>query len=218
MTAGAGERAVPPTRVIVFAKAPLPGFAKTRLIPALGAEGAARLARKMLDATLAVALAARIGPVELCAVPPIADPAWRGIALPAGVEFTAQGDGDLGRRLARAAARSPGGGERALLVGTDCPRMSPAVLREAAGRLREVDAVIHPSADGGYVLLGLARFSPRLFDAIAWSTPTVAATTIARIQALGWSLAVGETLHDIDEPADLCGLDPLRTSWADAGP
>ena len=64
-------------------------------------------------------------------------------------------------------------------------------------------AVIHAARDGGYVLLGLARTDPSLFDDIAWSTDTVAATTIARIRALGWSLFVGDTLSDIDEPADL---------------
>ena len=209
----AAEKPVPfVTRVVIFAKAPRAGFAKTRLIPALGAAGAARLARRMLDATLAAALDARVGPIELCAEPDTGDPAWQGVPVPSGIEITAQGDGDLGRRMARPAARSLAGGERVLLVGTDCPEMSPSVLRAAAGRLRDVDATIHPSTDGGYVLLGLARFSPRIFEEIAWSTPTVAATTIGRIRALGWSLALGDTLHDVDEPADLHLLDPFRKS------
>lgn len=212
MTAGTGEGAVRRTRVIVFAKAPRPGFAKTRLIPALGAEGAARLARRMLGATLAAALDARVGPVELCAEPEIADPAWLDVTLPSAIDITAQGDGDLGQRMARAAARSLGRGEPVLLVGTDCPEMSPSLLRAAAGRLRDVDATIHPSTDGGYVLLGLARFSPRIFEDIAWSTATVAATTVERIRALGWSLAVGDTLHDVDEPADIRRLDPFHKS------
>lgn len=212
MTAGTREGAIQRTRVIVFAKAPRPGLAKTRLIPALGADGAARLARRMLDATLAAALDARVGPVELCAEPATADPAWQGVPLPSGITITAQGDGDLGQRMARAAARSLAQSERVLLVGTDCPEMSPSLLRAAAGRLRDVDATIHPGADGGYVLLGLARFSPRIFEEIEWSTATVAATTVERIRALGWSLAVGDTLHDIDEPADLHLLDPFRNS------
>lgn len=81
--------------------------------------------------------------------------------------------------------------------------MSPELLRGAAQALRDADAMIHPSTDGGYVLLGLARFDPSLFTDIAWSTATVAATTVARIRALGWSLAVGDTLHDIDVAEDL---------------
>ena len=94
------------TRIIVFAKAPQPGFAKTRLIPALGAEGAAELAQQMLSNTLFEALAADIGTVELCSTPKIDDIAWQGIALPLGIEITDQGEGDLGARLARASERA----------------------------------------------------------------------------------------------------------------
>jgi rSAM/selenodomain-associated transferase 1 len=192
-----------PTRVIVFAKAPRPGLVKTRLIPALGAAGAARLAQRMLHDTLAAALDARVGPVELCATPDPDDPAWHDTPLPPQVESSAQGDGDLGARMARAAGRALRRGDAVLLVGTDCAEMSSALLRHAAAVLRDVDVVIHPSADGGYVLLGLARFSVQLFTDIAWSTDTVATVTIERIRALGWSLAVGDTLHDIDVADDL---------------
>jgi glycosyltransferase A (GT-A) superfamily protein (DUF2064 family) len=76
-------------------------------------------------------------------------------------------------------------------------------LRAAALALEECDAFVHPTEDGGYALLGLRRFDPSLFGGIAWSTDRVAAATIARIEALGWSLRVGETLRDVDEPADL---------------
>ena len=90
------------TRIIIFAKAPQPGLAKTRLIPALGAERAAALARRMLDTTLERALGAQVGPVELRVTPAISDSAWRDIPIPDGVEISAQGEGDLGARLARA--------------------------------------------------------------------------------------------------------------------
>jgi hypothetical protein len=202
--------AVRPVRVIVFAKAPQPGRVKTRLIPALGADGAARLARRLLARTLAAALAARIGPVELCAAPDVGDAAWSGIALPRGLELTTQGDGDLGARMARAAQRTVARGEAALLVGTDCAEMDATLLADAARLLADVDALLHPTADGGYAVLGLKRFDPLVFDGIAWSTPTVAATTLARLQTLGWSTRVGRPLHDIDEPADLVRLEPLR--------
>jgi len=192
-----------PVRIIIFAKAPRPGFAKTRLIPALGAAGAAALARQMLDDTLAAALGAVLGTVELCVTPHPLSSSWRALELPPGIELTAQGDGDLGLRMFRAARRAARRGEAALLIGTDCVGMDPALLRGAADALREADAVIHPSSDGGYVLLGLARFSPRLFDGIAWSTDGVAATTTARIRALGWSLHVGATMHDVDVADDL---------------
>jgi len=191
------------TRVIVFAKAPLPGLAKTRLIPALGADGAARLAARMLDDTLAAACEAELGPVELCVAPDAGDPAWRKVATPPGIVLTSQGDGDLGARMVRAAARAIAGGEAVLLIGTDCPQISPAVLRAAALALRDTDAILHPSSDGGYVLLGLACFDSRVFTQIAWSTASVAAATIERIRMLGWSLKVGTTFDDIDVPDDL---------------
>lgn len=191
------------TRIIIFAKAPQPGFAKTRLIPALGAEGAAELAQQMLSNTLFEALAADIGTVELCSTPKIDDIAWQGISLPLGIEITDQGEGDLGARLARAAECAIENAGSVLLIGTDCVEMSAALLREAAQSLHEHDAVIHCTADGGYALLGLKRYSAVLFSEMPWSTDAVASTTIARIGQLGWSLHVGQLLHDVDTPQDL---------------
>ena len=196
-------------RIIVFAKAPQPGLAKTRLIPALSADGAAELARRRLDHTLASALAAGVGAVELCATPDSYDPAWRGIGLPAGIETSGQGDGDLGARLARAARRGCERGAAVILIGTDCVEMGPPLLAAAAAVLRAGTPVMHPSADGGYALLGLTRFDARLFADIAWSGATVASATRARFDALGWPLHVGATLHDIDVAADLAQL-PAR--------
>ncbi len=190
------------TRIVIFAKAPVPGRVKTRLIPVLGDAGAARLAQHMLADTVAHAFAARLATPELCVTPHPDDPAWAG-HLPAGVRLSDQGPGDLGPRLAAAAKRVIDGGERILLIGTDCPELDGKCLSEAAIQLESHDAMIHPARDGGYVLLGLARTDPSLFDDIAWSTDAVAVTTIARIRALGWSLFVGDTLTDIDEPADL---------------
>ncbi len=192
-----------PARVVIFAKAPQPGFAKTRLIPALGAERAAELARKMLFNTLHEALAAGIGPVELCVTPEVNQAAWQGMHLPAGIEISAQGDGDLGARLARASERALGNAGSVLLIGTDCVELSGDLLREAAQALQEHDAVIHCTADGGYALLGFKRFEPSLFSDMPWSTDAVAGATIARIGQLGWSLLAGQTLHDVDEPEDL---------------
>ena len=190
------------TRIVMFAKAPVPGRVKTRLIPVLGEAGAAELAERMLADTVAHALDAGLAMPELCATPHPGDAAWTE-HLPAGVRLSDQGPGDLGQRMAAAARRVIDGGERILLIGTDCPGLDGKRLREAALLLERHDAIIHPARDGGYVLLGLSRTDPSLFDDIAWSTDTVAATTMMRIEALGWSLFVGDTLRDVDEPADL---------------
>ena len=191
------------TRIVIFAKAPLPGRVKTRLIPALGEAGAARLAHRMLLATAAEAVAANLSIPELCADPHPLDPEWEGLLPPQQLRFTAQGEGDLGERLARAAKRVILLGEAVLLIGADCPGLDRRRLREAAAALQDHDAILHPASDGGYALLGLRKFDLSLFESIAWSTPSVAEATIARIDALGWSLHLGETLRDVDVPADL---------------
>lgn len=194
------------TRIILFAKAPLPGQVKTRLIPALGASGAAMLARRMLMQTLDAAVAARVGIVELCASPGFQHADWSGFNLPEGVVTSEQRDGDIGQRMACAARRALADGERVLLIGSDCPALSAQRLRIAALALDEHDAVIHPALDGGYPLLGLKVFAAELFDSMPWSTSQVAALTLARMQALRWRTWVGETLPDIDEIGDLIHL------------
>lgn len=191
------------TRIIIFAKAPVAGRAKTRLSPALGTEGAARLAQRMLVHTAANAVDAALGVVELCAAPSIADPAWPAHALPAGLQWSEQGEGDLGARMSRAAARALADGTPVLLIGTDCPALDPQILRHAAQALLDHDAVLIPSTDGGYVLLGLKRFDPALFSDMPWSTSAVAAETLRRIRDAGWSVCALATEHDIDEAADL---------------
>jgi len=191
------------TRTVIFAKAPVPGSVKTRLIPALGEIGAARLAHQMLLATIAEAEGAHLAIPELCATPHPYDPEWQPFLPKAEIRYTDQGEGDLGERLARAAKRVTLLGEAILLIGTDCPALDRRRLRAAAEALLSHDAIIHPTEDGGYALLGLRRFDPSLFAGIGWSGHDVAADTIARIEALGWTLHIGETLRDIDEPEDL---------------
>ena len=190
-------------RTIIFAKAPKAGFAKTRLIPALGVQGAADLARQMLFSTLRAALDAEVGAVELCVTPEISDAAWQGVALPDGIVISTQVAGDLGARMAHAADSALRAGGQVLLVGTDCVEMSAGLLREAAHALKSHDAIIHCTLDGGYALLGLKQFSTLLFDDMPWSTDAVAGLTLSRIGQLGWNVKVGVVLHDVDEPQDL---------------
>ncbi len=202
-----------PVRIVIFAKAPLPGFAKTRLIPALGAQGAADLARRFLMHTLDAALAAQVGAVELCVSPAPANPVWQTLTVPTTVQWTDQGKGDLGERMARAARRTLDAGESVLLIGTDCPELDATQLQRAADALQRNDATLLPTHDGGYVLLGLNRFHPSLFSGIAWSSDSVAAETLDRLSALDWRVATHPTVHDIDEPGDLKWL---PDSWLQA--
>lgn len=192
-----------PVRIVIFAKAPQPGFAKTRLIPALGAQGAADLARRLLIHTVRTALAAKVGTVELCVTPAVEQSIWQTFAIADGVQWSEQGEGDLGERLARATQRVIEGGESVLLIGTDCPELSANCLQHAARTLQSKDATLFPAFDGGYVLLGLNRFHASLFTSIAWSTETVGVDTLCRLEQLGWAVQNHQMLHDIDEPIDL---------------
>ena len=196
-------------RLIIFAKAPVPGSAKTRLIPALGAAGAAALAHRMLDRALRNALAAQVQSVELCMTPAPGHAVWQHVALPQRVQCTAQADGDLGERMAQAMGCNTGHGHRpVLLMGTDCPGLSTDLINETARQLQAHDAVIVPVADGCYSLIGLKLHCPALFTQMVWSTSTVVHETLQRMAALSLSVWQGPMQHDIDEPADLQHLPP----------
>ncbi len=195
-------------RLVILAKAPIAGFCKTRLIPALGAAGAAALAAALLRRTVATARSAAIGPLELCVTPAPSAPLWGSLGLPADLEWSEQAPGDLGERMAAVVRRTLGRGERVILIGTDCPALGIAQLRQAAAQLRHHDAAFVPSRDGGYALIGLRRQHPALFSAMPWSTNAVMAETRRRLAGLGWSVASQPPLPDIDEPADLRHLPP----------
>ena len=200
------------TAIIVFAKAPVPGLAKTRLAPALGEAGAAALAERMLRHALAQAVAADVGPVELCAAPDASHPALQAAAAAQGVRLTEQGTGDLGLRMHRAFARSLMHHGRVLLIGTDAPSLDAGVLRQAASALQDHDAVFVPALDGGYALVGQRRADPRWFTDMRWSHDRVMQDTRERLRAAGVRWAELPAVADIDEPADLVHLPP---GWLD---
>ena len=200
------------TAVIVFAKAPVPGLAKTRLAPALGESGAAALAERMLRHALAQSTAADVGPVELCAAPDATHPALQAAAAEHGARLTEQGTGDLGLRMHRALARSLTRHGRALLIGTDAPALDAAVLRQAASALQDHDAVFVPALDGGYALVGQRRADPRWFSDMRWSHDRVMHETRERLRVAGVRWAELPAVADIDEPADLVHLPP---GWLD---
>jgi uncharacterized protein len=183
--------------IAVMAKAPIPGLAKTRLIPALGADGAARLQARFITATVETALA--VGSVTLWAAPDDTHAVFRQFASHA--QLASQAEGDLGARmLAAAAAR----GGPVLIIGTDCPTLTVEHLRTAGDLLRDgVDVVINPTDDGGYALIGLNKPQPGLFTDVAWSTPTVMAETRRRLAQLNLSWREPARLWDVDTADDL---------------
>jgi uncharacterized protein len=199
--------------LIVFAKAPLPGQAKTRLAPALGAAGAAALAERLLDHAVAAAAAAGLGTLELCVTPAATHPAFLRLQQQHGLRLTLQGEGDLGMRMDRALSRALQHHPRVLLIGTDAPALDAAMLRAAAAALADADAVFVPALDGGYALVGLRRPAPLLFAGVAWSTAAVMQQTRGLAAAAGLRLAELAAVADIDEAADLVHLPGGLAAW-----
>jgi len=195
------------TAVIVFAKAPRPGAVKTRLIPLLGAEGAAALHERLVKHALATVHAAAFSRIELHCTPATDDTFFRFCSDRYGAVLVPQVAGDLGARMFAAFEAALAACPRALLIGSDCPALSARYLHSAERALREgCDAVLGPSEDGGYVLIGLTRCDARLFDGIAWGGVGVMAETRARLAALGWRWRELEPLWDVDRPEDYVRL------------
>ena len=203
------DERLPSVEIAIIAKAPIAGLAKTRLIPALGAAGAARLHRRLTLMTLACALDAKLGAVTVWCTPDSRHPFFRALERTLGVHLQVQPGGDLGARMHTAARLHCVSGP-VLIVGTDCPVLRPRHLRAAARALMAGnDAVFHPAEDGGYALIGLRAPQPALFEDMPWSTASVMSETRARARAQGLRIREFETLWDVDLPEQLERLDAL---------
>lgn len=191
-------------RLIVFAKAPIPGEVKTRLIPSMGATSAATLHEKLVFHCLTTAVNASLGPIDLWCAPTVRHPFFIRCAKEFQIGLHTQKDGDLGRRMGWAFDRTLRKASSALLIGTDCPSLTQGDLRKAAEVLVQgTDAVIGPAEDGGYFLLGLRHYDPELFMGISWGTESVLDQTRARLRRLGWRWHELPERWDVDRPEDM---------------
>lgn len=202
----------------IFAKAPVPGQCKTRLMPALGAAGAARLHERLVLHRLEMARAwqqatqkavQQAGPdacIELWCAPDTQHAFFAACAREFNVTLQQQTGPDLGARMWLALCGALARGERPVLIGTDCPWLGTQDITAAFAALDQADAVVAPAHDGGYVLAGLARAVPELFANIAWGTAKVMAATRKAAARTHTHLAELRTLHDLDTPADLARL------------
>ncbi|HET9413212.1 MAG TPA: TIGR04282 family arsenosugar biosynthesis glycosyltransferase [Pseudolabrys sp.] len=191
--------------IAILAQAPIPGFAKARLIPAIGAHAAAALQERLTERTVATALAAGIGPVTLCCEPDATHDTFLKMVARMKITLRPQPQGDLGARMLAAVAGSAG---PVLVIGTDCPALTEAHLRSAASALREGnDVVLIPAENGGYVLVGMRKAQPTLFSNIAWVKSTVLADMRARIVEQRLMLVERPPLWDVDTEIDLARLE-----------
>lgn len=196
--------------LIVFTRYPNPGKTKTRLIPALGAQGAATLQRKMTEDTLAQVKQLQASypvsvEVHFAGGNEQVMQAWLG----ASIIYQRQSEGDIGYRMASAFQASFEIGMTAVvIIGTDCPDLNAQLMAQAFQALRQYDLVLGPAQDGGYYLIGLRRLIPELFTGIRWSTAEVLQQTLDIAQGLELEVAYLPVLSDVDRPEDLSVWNP----------
>jgi rSAM/selenodomain-associated transferase 1 len=196
--------------LVFMAKWPEPGRAKTRLSPPLSPGDAAELARCFLLDTLAEAAVADADAYLAFAPVRAADDFRRLVGLNVGlIPAEAPHLGAALREGQRVALAM--GYRQVALVGSDLPHLPASRYGEAFAALESADAVIGPSADGGYYLLAAAHETPRLFENVTWSTAAVYSQTLERAAAAGLRLAVIDPCDDVDTADDLpVLLDALR--------
>lgn len=196
-----------------MARQPIAGRVKTRLLPYLSPQQAALLHAAMVEHVCTVLCDNAPGVSELWIDGDPQAELFRRCINYGLTEVLVQPDGDLGQRMAHVCRRALAGQAGIILVGSDAPAIDALYLAAARAALEQVDVVIGPALDGGYVLLGMRRFSAGLFEGIHWGEDTVLAETLGILEELGWTYRLLQALPDIDRPEDLRFLpDTIRAS------
>lgn len=186
--------------VAIFARAPVAGAAKTRLIPRLGAERAAALHAAFVERAVRCAIAAGVGSVTVWRPPGDEHPFFERLLRDHDIGLADQSGPDLGARMLSAFEATQG---PLLLMGADAPCVTPKDLRDCADALAcGADAVFLPAEDGGYALVGAVAPLPAIFLDIQWGHERVMAQTRARLQAQGLRWREPRTVWDVDRPED----------------
>jgi rSAM/selenodomain-associated transferase 1 len=199
---------------MLFARVPVAGKVKTRLIPALGADGACRLYRAMLQRSLEALAQTTAAERQLWLA---GDRHHQAVAIARPSDrlhvYWQQG-ADIGERMAQAFQHNFRAGMGPIVVaGSDCPQLTVGHYEQVLEALQRHDAVLIPALDGGYVLLGLSRWDASLFVDVPWGTSAVLRTTVARLESLGWSWCALPGLPDIDRAEDLVHLQGLGLDY-----
>ncbi|MCK5667123.1 MAG: TIGR04282 family arsenosugar biosynthesis glycosyltransferase, partial [Thiotrichaceae bacterium] len=197
--------------IIIFARQPIIGQVKTRLIPVLGELGATQLYTRLLDHAINNVLAAKICPLEICITPESDMDYFFSQYNRQKLTLSRQSQGDLGDRMYQAMHLALQNYSKVILIGSDCPFISRAVLVQSVTTLNNHDMVFSPASDGGYVLIGAKNISAAVFENIQWSSEHVMSQSRQRLSAEQISWKELSVQHDIDVAADLNYLpDVLR--------
>lgn len=190
-------------KLLIFTKSPVLGEVKTRLQPDFSPEQSLILHKKLMLNTLELTKELNNIDVDLCCTPNRNTSFFLECENKYPVTLIDQQGADLGERMAFAISVSLQTYSKVIIIGTDCPDMDEHYIKMAIEALNENDVVIGPAADGGYVLLGLTRFSPELFSNILWGSDTVLKQTRDILNEIDWSWHELEEKHDVDRPEDL---------------
>lgn len=192
--------------LLIFVRNPRPGKVKTRLARTVGDAEALRIYHILLEKTREAALGVDAERLLFYSDYIDANDGWP----EADFQKKSQSDGDLGQRMYRAFETAfAAGARKALIIGSDCPQLTGDRLQTAFDRLDEADFVLGPAPDGGYYLLGMKALEPSVFEGIEWSTETVRAKTLEKIQAAGKTCSLLPVLTDVDTEADWHSVQPL---------
>ncbi len=189
--------------IAIFARAPVPGAAKTRLIPALGANRAADIAAMLLRLTVARVTEFWPGEVYLYVTPDSAHPLFQQLAAEFHVHLSVQAEGDLGARMQTTLNELIASHAAGAVIGSDVPHCPGHVIERAYEVLAKGGNVIGPCDDGGYYLIGMQVAAPALFEDISWGTETVLRDTQLRADAAGIEMETLPKLRDVDDYAGL---------------
>ncbi len=197
------NRSFPETLIIVFAREPVQGLVKTRLIPALGAEGATELYKRLLDFTISNVIDSHLSPVNLCITPESNTSYFDLMPAARHFELSVQNGRDLGERMYFALVQALTRYSKVILIGTDCPFLTKNDLELAIKALDEHDMVFSPATDGGYVLVGAKNVTQAIFMDIDWGTNRVMQQSRNILSRLDFSWYELPEKNDIDVKSDL---------------
>ena len=190
-------------KLLIFTKAPILGEVKTRLQPDYSPEQSLELHKKLVINTLTSVSHSTGFDIDLCCTPNRQHLFFLDCENSFSIALSDQVGDDLGERMAFAFSSGLQLYEKVIIIGTDCPELDGEYIKNALKALDDFDAVIGPAEDGGYVLLGLKNFSPKLFSGISWGNDTVFKQTQKVLSDLSWSCQELAIMHDLDRPEDL---------------
>lgn len=200
----------PNARIVQFAKRPQAGHVKTRLIPAIGAQGAYDLHQKLLQHTWQTLASAHIAPMELWVDSAEFSPFFDTLD-PLASRIEIQQGAHLGERMANTVEQVLKRSDAVLIVGSDCPLLDGDYVDRALQSLYGgAEVVLGPASDGGYVLIGMRNPLPQVFDDIDWGSDQVLSQTRAHLSALNCHWQELTQLWDVDRPDDLAQLNNLK--------